>query len=249
MKVIAFSNQKGGVAKTTSTYNIGMALANIGKKVLMIDLDPQASLTIAVGIEPYDLEKSMANVVNRSASIADCVYEINSNLHIAVSTIDLATEELNLISRTSREYILKRAIEPLKSVYDYIMIDCPPNLGTLTVNALTCADGVIIPSETQYFSYRGIELLNNSIADIKELTNPDLEIYGYIATKYQRTNKQKEILEAMMKNYKVLGVCNLKNDTDKGVYDGVPVVEFNPNSDVAMEYVKIANFINENYGE
>lgn len=247
MKVISFANQKGGVAKTTTTYNVGIGLAKHGKKVLMIDLDPQANLTISVGIEPYDVEKSIANVFNKSASIEECIFGVNENLHIVASTIDLASEEMNLLSRTSRELVLSRAIEPLKAVYDYILIDSPPQLSLLTINALACSDGVIIPSATQYLAYRGIELLSNTINDIKELINPKLEIYGYIATMYKQTNKQKEILNTMQNKYNILGVCRLLDDTDKGIYDGIAVVEFNPKCPVAEEYMKVVDYIIKNH--
>ena len=151
MKVIAIANQKGGVAKTTTTHNLGVALAAAGKKVLLIDLDSQASLTISVGLEPLEMQRTIVDVLKKDgAAISECIQRLRDNLHIVTSIIDLAPMEMEMLSRASREKILDRALKPVKDNYDFILIDCPPQLSILTINALSCADGVLIPVKTDY---------------------------------------------------------------------------------------------------
>ncbi len=243
--IIAFANQKGGVAKTTSTHNIGVALSQKGKRVLLLDLDSQASLTISIGIEPLDVERNIINVLDKGkGDIRDCIHNINDNLHIITSTIDLASLEMEMLSRASREKILDRALEPIKSEYDYILVDCPPQLSILTINALSCADGVIIPTKTDYLSYRGIELLMDTISEVKELINPRLEVLGTIATLYNmRSNDDKDILKGLKAKYKVMGVIKMSVSAKKGIYDGLSVVEREPNNDISLEYLKIADML------
>ncbi len=142
--IIALANQKGGVAKTTSTHNLGVALAGKGKKVLMVDLDSQASLTISTGLEPLEIDDNVVSVLSKNGKgIKECVQQLTDNLHIVTSIIDLARLEVEMTSRTSRETILKRALLPAKEDYDFILIDCPPQLSILTINALCCGDGGI----------------------------------------------------------------------------------------------------------
>lgn len=249
-KIIAFANQKGGVAKTTSTHNIGVALAQKGKRVLLLDLDSQASLTISTGIEPLDVEQNIINVLDKGkCDIRECIQKINDNLHIITSTIDLASLEMEMLSRASREKILDRALEPIKGEYDFILIDCPPQLSILTINALSCADGVIIPCKTDYLSYRGIEQLMETIAEVKELINPKLEVLGTIATLFNmRANDDKDILNGLKASYNVLGVVKMLVSAKKGIYDGMAVVESEPKSEISVEYIKIADMlVNENY--
>lgn len=249
-KIIALANQKGGVAKTTSTHNIGVALSEKGKRVLLLDLDSQASLTISVGIEPLEVEKNIINVLDKGkCDINECVQQVSENLYIITSTIDLASLEMEMLSRASREKILDRALEPIKNEYDFILIDCPPQLSILTINALSCADGVIIPTKTDYLSYRGIELLMDTISEIKELINPRLEVMGTIATLYNmRSNDDKDILNGLKEKYNVMGVVKMLVSAKKGIYDGLSVVEKEPNNDISIEYIAIADMlISENY--
>ena len=145
MKVIAIANQKGGVAKTTTTHNLGVALAAKGKRVLLIDLDSQASLTISVGLEPLEVQRTIVDVLKKDGvPVSECIERISERLHIVTSIIDLAPMEMELLSRASREKILDRALKPVRGEYDFILVDCPPQLSILTINALSCADGVII---------------------------------------------------------------------------------------------------------
>lgn len=245
VKIIALTNQKGGVAKTTSTHNIGVSLSERGKKVLMIDLDSQASLTISVGLEPLDIESNIVSILTKNGkTVKQCIQVIHDNLHIVTSIIDLARLEVDMLSRTSREKILDRALEPIKENYDYILIDCPPQLSILTINALSCCDGVIIPVKTDYLAYRGLSQLQDTIEEIKEDINPKLEVLGVIATMYEkRISDDKAILNMLKKNYNVLGIVKKQAVAKKGLLDGLSVVEQNPSSEVAEEYIKISDII------
>ena len=244
-EIIAIANQKGGVAKTTTTHNLGVALAEKGKKVLLIDLDSQASLTISLGIEPLEIKRTVVDMLKKKGvSIKECIYKVHTNLDIVTSIIDLASMEVEMLSRASREKILDRAIKPIKNDYDYILIDCPPQLSILTINALSCADGVIIPVKTDYLAYRGLTQLNDSINEIKELINNKLKIYGIIATFYEtRVKDDKEILEMLKNEYNLIGIIKKQVAAKKGIYDGMAAVQAVPESDISKEYVKIADMI------
>lgn len=245
MRVIAIANQKGGVAKTTTTHNLGVALAAQGKRVLMIDLDSQASLTISVGLEPLEVEQTIVDVLRKEGlPLMECVQQLSDRLHIVTSIIDLAPMEMELLSRASREKILDRALRPVREQYDFILIDCPPQLSILTINALSCADGVLIPVKTDYLAYRGLTQLQDSIQEIQELINPGLKVIGVIATLYDtRVADDREILALLRKEYNLLGVIKRLAVAKKGIYDGLAAVEQAPNSDLAREYVAIAEMI------
>ena len=245
MKVIAIANQKGGVAKTTTTHNLGAAMAAAGKKVLLIDLDSQASLTISVGLEPLEVEQTIVDVLRKEGlPLIECVQRLSDRLHIVTSIIDLAPMEMELLSRASREKILDRALRPVREQYDFILIDCPPQLSILTINALSCADGVLIPVKTDYLAYRGLTQLQDSIQEIQELINPGLKVIGVIATLYDtRVADDREILALLRKEYNLLGVIKRLAVAKKGIYDGLAAVEQAPNSDLAREYVAIAEMI------
>lgn len=249
--VIAFANQKGGVAKTTSTYNVGVSLANREKKTLIIDLDSQASLTISAGLEPFEYDKTIATVLQKEGiSFKNTLQILQENLTICTSRLELAQLEMEMIGRSMRETILKRALEEIKSEYDFILIDCPPQLSILTINALACADYVVVPVKTDYLAYRGVELLMESIKDIKELINPSLEVLGIIATMYEMKIKDdNEILEALQERYKVIGVIKKMAIAKKGVYEGKSVSEQSSTNAVAKEYGKISEYIIKETGE
>ena len=234
VKVIAIANQKGGVAKTTTTHNLGAAMAAAGKRVLLIDLDSQASLTISVGLEPLEVERTIVDVLRKDGTpLMECVQQLSDRLHIVTS-----------ISRASREKILDRALREARGQYDYILIDCPPQLSILTINALSCADGVVIPVKTDYLAYRGLTQLQDSIQEIQELINPELKVLGVIATLYDtRVGDDHDILVLLRKEYNLLGVIKRLAVAKKGVYDGLAAVEQAPNSELAKEYVAIADMI------
>lgn len=242
---IAFANQKGGVAKTTTTHNLGVAMAAAGKHVLMIDLDSQASLTISVGMEPLEAKHTIVDVLKKnSVPTGECIQQINDQLHIITSIIDLAPMEMEMLSRASRENILDRALKPVLEDYDFILIDCPPQLSILTINALSCADKVIIPVKTDYLAYRGLTQLHDSIKEIQELINPGLTVLGVIATLYDmRVSDDREILDLLKNEYNLLGIIKRLAAAKKGVYDGLAAVEQAPGSEIAKEYIAIANMI------
>ena len=180
MKVIAIANQKGGVAKTTTTHNLGVALAAKGKRVLLIDLDSQASLTISVGLEPLEVKRTIVDVLRKDGvPVSECIEQISDQLHIVTSIIDLAPMEMELLSRASREKILDRALRPVRGEYDFILVDCPPQLSILTINALSCADGVIIPVKTDYLAALRKEY--NLLGVIKRLAVAKKGIYDGLA--------------------------------------------------------------------
>ncbi|HVF52991.1 MAG TPA: AAA family ATPase [Actinomycetota bacterium] len=196
-RIIALANQKGGVGKTTTTVSLGAALAEAGQKVLLVDFDPQGGCGLGLGIEPGDLEASIYDaLLDRNAVVEDIIISTGAaGLDLLPSNIDLSAAELQLVSEVAREQSLQRVLEPLRVKYDFILIDCPPSLGLLTINALTAADGVIVPLETEYYALRGMGMLMDSIGKIRERLNPGLAIDGILATMYDsRTVHGKEVL-------------------------------------------------------
>lgn len=247
-KIIAFANQKGGVAKTTSTYNVGVSLAQKGKKVLMIDLDSQASLTLSAGLEPFDYENTIVNVLQKeSLPIKNCITPLQKKLDICTSRLELAQLEMDMIGRSMREMILKHALKSVKDEYEFILIDCPPQLSILTINALASCDYVIIPVKTDYLAYRGVELIVGSINEVKEYINPTLSILGVIATMYEKIIKDdNEILVALEEKYKLIGIVKKRAIVKKGIYDGQSVSEQSPTNEIAIAYAEISNYIVKN---
>jgi chromosome partitioning protein len=186
--VFAVANQKGGVAKTTTVHSLGRALAERDRRVLLVDLDPQACLTYSTGANPEALDRSLHDVlVGRSAAV-DILVKVGL-FHLLPATIDLAGAEVYLMTRTGREYALSRALEPLKHDYDIVIIDCPPSLGILTVNGLTAADEVIIPLQCETLARRGVGQLLETIDDVRTYTNPHLKVRGVIATMFDRRTR------------------------------------------------------------
>lgn len=249
-KVIAVANQKGGVAKTTSTFNIAAVLANKGKKVLMIDFDSQASLTISAGLEPRDYKKNIVTVLSNKSKndvIKDCIVSLDNipNLFIITSIIDLARVELELQGRTARERVLSRALDTIYNDYDFIFIDCPPQLSVLTLNALAASDYVLVPCKTDYLSYRGLEQLEETIEDVKDYLNNKIKIIGVIATFFEKaSNDDRDILNGLKEKYNVIGVIKKSVEVKKGIYDGIPIVlrksKTDISKDMSKEYEKIA---------
>jgi chromosome partitioning protein len=184
--IIAMCNQKGGVGKTTSTINLGAALAEFGRRVLLVDLDPQGALSAGLGVAHHDLDLTVHNLlIGSKVSIEDVLMETRvGNLDLLPSNIDLSAAEIQLVNEVGREQTLARALEPVRDRYDYILIDCQPSLGLLTVNALACSDGVIIPMECEYFSLRGLALLNDTVEKVRDRLNPRLSLYGIVVTMF-----------------------------------------------------------------
>lgn len=243
--VFSFANQKGGVAKTTSSFNVGAGLAKRGYRVLMIDLDPQASLTIYAGLEPYEYEKSIVDVLKKpTMDVTKAIVNIRENLDIITSRIELSAVENELLGRTARELVLFEALSSVKALYDYIVIDCPPQLSTLTINALAATDKVVIPCKTDYLAYRGLKQLLETIATVKRYFKQDLEVVGLLATLFEsRVKDDNEILELLREEHTVLGVIKRTAQAKKGMYDGLSAVEFAPRSDLAQEYERIIDIL------
>ena len=199
-RVIAFANQKGGVAKTTSTLNLGVALKELGLTVLCIDLDPQGNLSMSQGFDPDAIERSMYDVLVHKLPIEEVIHE--GEIDIAVSSIDLAGAELALSSMIGRERALEKALASIRERYDFILLDTPPSLGLLTINAFVAADGVIVPVQTEYLSLRGLVQLENTLAMVRENLNPKVEIIGILPTMYdRRLLHSREAVEILTENF------------------------------------------------
>lgn len=199
-RVLAFANQKGGVAKTTTTLSIGAALAERGRSVLAVDMDPQGALTYSMGVDPDSLEETVNDVLVRRLPIQKVI--ISKEFDLVPANIDLAGAEAVLLAKTGREYALQRAIREVLPIYDYILIDCPPSLGILTINSLTAAHGVLIPLQCEALSHRGVGQLIETVRDIRHFTNPDLELIGVIPTMYDgRSRHAREVLEDVGSRY------------------------------------------------
>jgi chromosome partitioning protein len=199
-QVIALANQKGGVAKTTTTLNLAVAFREKGLKVLVVDLDPQGNLTMSQGLNPDTIEKSMFDVLVHRIPIEDII--ATREVDVAVASIDLAGAELALSSMIGRERALEKALATVRDKYDYILIDTPPSLGLLTINAFVAADGVIVPVQTEYLSLRGLVQLENTLSMVRENLNPQVEIIGILPTMYdKRTLHSREAVEILRENF------------------------------------------------
>ncbi|MEV8166256.1 AAA family ATPase [Rothia kristinae] len=196
-RVIAMVNQKGGVGKTTSTINLGAALAELGRKVLMVDFDPQGALSAGFGVNPHELDTTVYTVMmDRKTDVREAIRATEfPNMDLLPANIDLSAAEVQLVNEVAREQVLSSALKKVKDDYDVVLIDCQPSLGLLTVNALTAADGVIIPLICEFFALRAVALLVDSIEKVQDRLNPDLRIDGVLATMFDsRTLHSKEVL-------------------------------------------------------
>ena len=202
---LAIANQKGGVAKTTSVASIGAALSELGDSVLLVDLDPQACLTFSLGIDPEDLEVSVHQVLTQGVDPSEVILETDDGVDLLPATIELARAEADLLTRTGREHVIKGVVEDLAesgTTYDWILLDCPPSLGVLTVAALTAADGVLVPLQCETLSHRGVGQLLDTVHDVRRFTNRGLEVWGVLPTLYDgRTNHARTVLETISETY------------------------------------------------
>jgi chromosome partitioning protein len=241
-KVIAFANQKGGVAKTTTTLNLGVAFAEQGHKVLLVDLDPQGNLTMSQGLDPDQIERSMFDVLVHKIPIQDVIEQ--REVDIAVSSIDLAGAELALSSMIGRERALDKALAPVREDYDFILMDTPPSLGLLTINALVAAEGVIVPVQCEYLSLRGLVQLENTLSMIRENLNPTVEIVGILPTMYdQRLLHSKEAVEILKENFGDLVFNTRIRKTIRyaeAPVKGESVLKYDPTGEAASMYRDLA---------
>lgn len=253
-KVIAIANQKGGVGKTTTSINLSACVAEKGKKVLLIDIDPQGNATSGLSINNHD-EKSVYDVLVDDIKIEDAIKPtMVKNLHICASNIDLAGAEIELVSLVSRENRLKNAIERMETNYDYVFIDCPPSLGLITLNAFTAADSVIVPIQCEYYALEGLGQLVNSIKLVKKHLNPDLEIEGVLLTMYDsRTRLSSQVAEEVSKYFgeRVFDTVIPRNiRLSEAPSHGLPISMYDPLSKGARTYKKLAKeLINKNKEE
>jgi chromosome partitioning protein len=203
-RTIALCNQKGGVGKTTSTINLGAALAELDRRVLLVDFDPQGALSVGLGVQPHQLERSVYNLLmERDVSVEDIRLKTRvAGLDLLPSNIDLSAAEVQLVGEVAREQTLKRVLSGAVTDYDFVLIDCQPSLGLLTVNALTASDGVIIPLECEYFSLRGVALLIDTIDKVQDRLNPELTLDGILATMYDgRTLHGREVFSRVVEAF------------------------------------------------
>lgn len=203
-RVIALCNQKGGVGKTTSTINLGAALAELGRRVLLVDFDPQGALSVGLGVQAHRLDRTAYNLLmQRDVSVDDVLLKTSvGGLDLLPSNIDLSAAEVQLVGEVAREQTLGRVLRPVLADYDFVLIDCQPSLGLLTVNALTAAHGVIVPLECEFFSLRGVALLIDTIEKVRERLNPDLRLEGILATMYDgRTLHSREVFARVLEAF------------------------------------------------
>ncbi|GAA4037022.1 ParA family protein [Allokutzneria multivorans] len=245
-RILALCNQKGGVGKTTSTINLGAALAEFGRRVLLVDFDPQGALSVGLGIQPHHLDRTIYNVLmERDTTVEETVLRTCvPDMDLLPSNIDLSAAEVQLISEVGREQTLGRTLRPVIDNYDYILIDCQPSLGLLTVNALAAAHGVLIPLECEFFSLRGVALLIDTIEKVRERLNPDLEITGILATMYDpRTLHSREVMARVVEAFGEIVFDTVINRTvrfPETTVAGEPITSWAPRSGGAKAYRALA---------
>jgi len=245
-KVLAMVNQKGGVGKTTSTVNLGAALAEFGRRVLLVDFDPQGALSVALGVPAHQLDRTVYNLLmDDDCSVDDVIVSTKvPGLDLVPSNIDLSAAEVALVNEVAREHALARALAPVIDRYDYIIIDCQPSLGLLTINALTAANGVVIPLECEYFALRGVKLLTDTVTKVQGRLNPRLQVTGVIATMYDaRTLHTREVLARVVDAFGDQVFHTVISRTIKfpdATVAGEPITLFAPNSPAAESYRQLA---------
>jgi chromosome partitioning protein len=245
-RIIAMCNQKGGVGKTTSTINLGAALAEVGRRVLLVDFDPQGALSVGLGVNPLQLDRTVYNLLmDRNVSVDDVMLKTHvPNLDLLPSNIDLSAAEVQLVGEVAREQTLLRVLQPILGDYDVVLIDCQPSLGLLTVNALTAAHGVIIPLECEFFALRGVALLIETIDKVKERLNPQLELEGILATMYDsRTLHGREVLARVVEAFGDRVFHTVISRTvrfPETTVAGEPITTYAPSSTGAKAYRELA---------
>jgi len=253
-RIIAIANQKGGVGKTTTNVNLSACLAALGKKVLTIDIDPQGNTTSGLGIDKNKTEKSIYDVLINGIPIKDAIYKTNfENLDIIISKIELAGAEIEMVPMMARETILKRALGHIKGEYDYILIDCPPSLGLITINALTAADTLLVPIQCEYYALEGLTQLLSTFDLVKKNLNPDLEIEGVVLTMFDsRTNLSIQVVDEVKRYFKnkVYTTIIPRNvRLGEAPSHGVPIIVYDPKCAGAEAYMDLAQEMIDNETE
>ena len=253
--VVSMCNQKGGVGKTTSTINLGAALAEYGRRVLLVDLDPQGALSAGLGVPHYELAHTVHNLlVEPRVAIDDVLIRTHvDGLDLVPSNIDLSAAEIQLVNEVGREQTLGRALRPVLDRYDYVLIDCQPSLGLLTVNALACSDGVIIPTECEFFSLRGLALLTDTVDKVHERLNPKLSISGIVVTRFDtRTVNAREVMSRVMERFGDLVFDTVITRTvrfPETSVAGEPITSWAPKSTGAQQYRALAREVIDRFGK
>ena len=247
-------NQKGGVGKTTSTINLGAALAEYGRRVLLVDMDPQGALSAGLGVPHYELDQTIHNLlVEPRLPIDDVLLHTRvPHMDLVPSNIDLSAAEIQLVNEVGREQTLARALHPVLDRYDYVLIDCQPSLGLLTVNGLACADGVVIPTECEFFSLRGLALLTDTVDKVRDRLNPKLEISGILLTRYDpRTVNSREVMARVVERFGDLVFDTVITRTvrfPETTVAGEPITTWAPKSTGAIAYRALAREFIDRFG-
>ena len=247
-KIIALANQKGGVGKTTTTMNLGASLATLEKSVLIVDADPQANASSGLGVDIKEVECSLYECIVNKTDVRDAIYTTDiDNLDIIPSHIDLVGAEIEMLNMENREKIIRQLLEPIRAEYDYILIDCSPSLGLITVNALSAADSVIIPVQCEYFALEGISKLLNTIKIIKNKLNPTLEIEGFLLTMYDsRLRLANQIYDEVKRHFQELvfkTVIQRNVKLSESPSHGLPVILYDADSTGSKNHLALAKEI------